>query len=208
MATHSSVLAWRIPGTEGPGGLLSMGSHRVRHNWSVLAAVRKHTQYYFRFYKFVEMCFMTQNVVFLGDCSGALEQCVFCWFWLGCKCPLGENGWWWCSGLSHICAGFLTMSSSTMWGVLNSPPIIVCLFLLSVVRSLWDFRSLTMDWTQARRSESAEPQPPGNSLLSVFCFVHFESLMLGECTFIIALPSWWIDFYHHVKPSSINNAKK
>ena len=38
MATHSSVLAWRIPGTGEPGGLLSMGSHRVRHNWSDLAA--------------------------------------------------------------------------------------------------------------------------------------------------------------------------
>ena len=32
MASHSSVLAWRIPGTEEPGGLLAMGSHRVRHN--------------------------------------------------------------------------------------------------------------------------------------------------------------------------------
>ena len=32
MATHSSVLAWRIPGTAEPGGLLSMGSHRVRHD--------------------------------------------------------------------------------------------------------------------------------------------------------------------------------
>ena len=32
MATHSSVLAWRIPGTGEPVGLLSMGSHRVRHN--------------------------------------------------------------------------------------------------------------------------------------------------------------------------------
>ena len=38
MATHSSVLAWRIPGTAEPGGLLSMGSHRVRHDWSNLAA--------------------------------------------------------------------------------------------------------------------------------------------------------------------------
>ena len=38
MATHSSVLAWTIPGTGEPGGLLSMGSHRVRHNWSDLAA--------------------------------------------------------------------------------------------------------------------------------------------------------------------------
>ena len=38
MATHSSVLAWRIPGTGEPGGLLSMGSHRIGHDWSDLAA--------------------------------------------------------------------------------------------------------------------------------------------------------------------------
>ena len=39
MATHSTVLAWRIPGTGQPGGLPSMGSHRVGHDWSDLAAV-------------------------------------------------------------------------------------------------------------------------------------------------------------------------
>ena len=38
---HSSILAWRIPGMEEPGGLPSMGSHRVGHDWSDLAA-RKH----------------------------------------------------------------------------------------------------------------------------------------------------------------------
>ena len=38
MATHSSVLAWRIPGTGELGGLPSMESHRVGHNWSDLAA--------------------------------------------------------------------------------------------------------------------------------------------------------------------------
>ena len=37
MATHSSVLAWRIPGTGEPGGLPSMGSYRVGHDWSDLA---------------------------------------------------------------------------------------------------------------------------------------------------------------------------
>ena len=37
MASHSSVLAWRIPGTGKPGGLPSMGSHRVGHDWSNLA---------------------------------------------------------------------------------------------------------------------------------------------------------------------------
>ena len=38
MTTHSSVLAWRIPGMGEPGGLPSLGSHRVGHNWSDLAA--------------------------------------------------------------------------------------------------------------------------------------------------------------------------
>ena len=38
MATHSSILAWRIPGTGEPGGLPSVGSHRVGHDWSDLAA--------------------------------------------------------------------------------------------------------------------------------------------------------------------------
>ena len=38
MATHSSVLAWRIPVMGEPSGLPSMGSHRVRHDWSDLAA--------------------------------------------------------------------------------------------------------------------------------------------------------------------------
>ena len=38
MATHSSILASKIPGTEEPGGLLSMGSHRIGHNCSDLTA--------------------------------------------------------------------------------------------------------------------------------------------------------------------------
>ena len=38
MATHSGILAWRIPGMVEPGGLPSTGSHRVGHDWSDLAA--------------------------------------------------------------------------------------------------------------------------------------------------------------------------
>ena len=41
MATHSSVLAWRIPGTGESGGLPSMGLHRVGHDWSNLAAAAR-----------------------------------------------------------------------------------------------------------------------------------------------------------------------
>ena len=43
MATHSSVLAWRIPGMGEPGGLPSLGSHRVGHDWSDLAAAAEVT---------------------------------------------------------------------------------------------------------------------------------------------------------------------
>ena len=39
MAAHSSILAWRIPWAEEPGGLLSTGSHRVSHDWSDLACM-------------------------------------------------------------------------------------------------------------------------------------------------------------------------
>ena len=45
MATHSSVLAWRIPGTAEPDGLLSMGSHRVGHDCSDLAAAAEVTDH-------------------------------------------------------------------------------------------------------------------------------------------------------------------
>ena len=44
VATHSSILAWRIPGTAEPSGLPSMGSHPVRHDWSDLAAAASNTQ--------------------------------------------------------------------------------------------------------------------------------------------------------------------
>ena len=46
MAPHSSTLAWRIPGMAEPGGLLSMGSHRVGHDWSDLAAAYINTSFH------------------------------------------------------------------------------------------------------------------------------------------------------------------
>ena len=49
MAPHYSTLAWKIPGTAEPGGLPSMGSHRVRHDWSDLAAAMRGKGYLSRF---------------------------------------------------------------------------------------------------------------------------------------------------------------
>ena len=49
MATHSSVLAWRIPGMGKTGGLPSMGSHRVSHDWSDLAAAEHILKVFIKF---------------------------------------------------------------------------------------------------------------------------------------------------------------
>ena len=51
MATHSSVLAWRLSGMGEPGGLPSMGLHRVRHDLSDLAAAAAASQFYLQFLK-------------------------------------------------------------------------------------------------------------------------------------------------------------
>ena len=52
MATHSSILAWRIPWTEGPGRLQSVGSQRVGHNWATSTPTKKWmvglTSFYFK----------------------------------------------------------------------------------------------------------------------------------------------------------------
>ena len=52
MATLSSVLAWRIPGIGEPGGLPSMGSHRVGHDWSDLAAAAAAAAWYIILHSF------------------------------------------------------------------------------------------------------------------------------------------------------------
>ena len=56
IAIHSSILAWRIPGTEEPGGLPSMGSHRVRHDWSDLAAAASLPHSIVFLYFFLHLC--------------------------------------------------------------------------------------------------------------------------------------------------------
>ena len=82
MATHSSVLACRIPGTGEPGGLPSMGSHRVGHDWSDLAAaaVADHqTLFKDSFYDSISYWFSAQRV---------LGSSAWVWMTLYIKCQL------------------------------------------------------------------------------------------------------------------------
>ena len=63
MATHSSVLAWRIPGTREPGGLPSMGSHRVGQDWRDLAAaVALNMEVVGIFHSFVGLGYLYQSL--------------------------------------------------------------------------------------------------------------------------------------------------
>ena len=62
MAAHSSILAWRIPGTVEPGGLLSMGSHRVGHDLTAAAAV------HFWMVEKTFCFFSVRNPLFLINC--------------------------------------------------------------------------------------------------------------------------------------------
>ena len=93
MAIHSSVLAWRIPGMGEPGGLPSMGSHRVEHYWNDLAAAAPIYNYY-------------QNLPLPGECM--LNRFSRVWLlatlWtVACQAPLwdspGKNTGVGCRGL-------------------------------------------------------------------------------------------------------------
>ena len=71
MATHSSILAWRIPMEEEPGGLQSMGSQRVRHDW-VTKPSTQHNVYIRRIEEMV--CKITYNNSFYSLCGGPLGK--------------------------------------------------------------------------------------------------------------------------------------
>ena len=89
MATHSSVLAWRIPGTGEPGGLLSMWSHRVRHDWSDLAAAAK---------TWARGCLASQKACclekeLLAGAGPGIPREKFCIFILSRDCRQCHQGW-------------------------------------------------------------------------------------------------------------------
>ena len=73
MATHSSVLAWRVPGTGEPGGLPSMGSHRVGHDWSDSSSSRSSSSLKTR----GERMYLTVILIHCHDITSATNTMVF-----------------------------------------------------------------------------------------------------------------------------------
>jgi len=84
IATLSSVLAWRIPGTAGPGGLLSLGLHRVGHDWSDLAvaAVSEKTLNDILFPNITDAYYINSTDKEKPK-SSFIPQFVFFYFWPG-----------------------------------------------------------------------------------------------------------------------------
>ena len=137
MAPHSSVLAWRIPGTGEPGGLPSMGSHRVRHDWSYLAAaaaasylsielipkvVCKRKPYKPTKMKFKETCpyYFRVTRLFLKKAWGSVTNLLH---W---KLPLGlEMSFHICVSLS-VWGQLRLLSSNSFWKSIAFPPDNVC----------------------------------------------------------------------------------
>ena len=72
MATHSSVLAWRIPGTAEPGGLPSVGLHIVGHDWSDLEQQQQQQQFYYYWDHFVISISITKSLDFLTKTDSTL----------------------------------------------------------------------------------------------------------------------------------------
>ena len=88
MATHSTVLAWRISGMAEPGGLPSMGSHRVRHDWSNLAAAAacRHVMPY------KAECYKGSGIISQGSTQGLVLKTVFVLECAGFEQPRSVEG--------------------------------------------------------------------------------------------------------------------
>ena len=113
MATHSSVLAWRIPRTGEPGGLPSVGLHRVRHDWSDLAAAAFYNET-----RILKLLWSHKIIRSTIRCVEKMEH----WFLPSLSELLHEShltDWWGCrrlanwSYLCHCCSHFCVFCQVT-----------------------------------------------------------------------------------------------
>ena len=109
MATHSSVLAWRIPGTGEPDGLPSMGSHRVGHDWSDLAATVAAAGVHWR-----DWCWGWNYNTLATSCEELTHwKRLWCWEWLGAG-EGDDRGWdGWMASLTRW--AWVWVNSGSWW---------------------------------------------------------------------------------------------
>ena len=108
MATHSSILAWRIPWTEEASGIQSIGSQRVGHDWSGLVCISYISNFdmlnflclkgffYFPFYFFFNSLIIQECVVITQICNFYICEFFICcyWFLVSLHCAHKINSMW------------------------------------------------------------------------------------------------------------------
>ena len=125
MAAHSRILAWRIPWTEEPGGLRSIGSQRVGHDWSNLAYTRAHTGNPQNSVSSLDLSF-NSKLVYLVDISSSslnvFSRKIECYMWkTELLIPMNTSSI--SSSQSISCCCLVTKSCLTLCESMNySPP--------------------------------------------------------------------------------------
>ena len=157
MATHSSVLAWRISGTGEPGGLSSMGSHRVGHNWSDAAAAA---------YVCVLMKSSVNDVVIkltlAAVCAQLLQYCPTLCDPMDCSLP----------------------GSSCPWNSPGKSTGVGCHVLLQGIFLTQGFHA-PLGMSPAQQAESLLLSHPGSPApISIFPIMHNGSNMIEVCVLI------------------------
>ena len=149
MATHSSVLAWRITGTDEPGGLPCMGSYRVRHDWSDLAAAAEPIN---------SECFIIQGIVShviltlhftfrMAECSPRL-----CFLWKTVKLTVGPKkfiilGIEFCGYCLYVTSSIITCSSGLLC---TAEEVVHCPAPERVIHIASDLNSILWSWAAFR----------------------------------------------------------
>ena len=136
MATHSSVLAWRIPGMGKPGGLPSMRSHRVGHDWSDLAAAAA-----------------AISILFFFNCSTVALQCYisFC-------CTIK-----WISYMYTHTPSFLSLPSPHTTSLGHHKALSWAVWAMLYCRTHYIFYMIVYIWQSYSPNSSYPPLPPSVS---------------------------------------------
>ena len=156
MATHSGVLAWRIPGTGETGGLPSMGWHRVGHDWSNLAAAASRTRvrvdniYWVSMENLASCWHLTYTIWFNGALNNRMEKAgdANSWDWF--------NSPW--SGLSWFSPVPLFV---TLWTVACQTPM-----------SMWSLQARILEWVGKLSSRILEVESESRSVVSDSLWFH------------------------------------
>ena len=159
LETHSSILAWRIPWTEEPDGLQSMGSQRVRHDWSDLAFMHAQSNSTWITLGF-SFCFLLKPLVNSGQPNSHHSFMLICsitvYIYSSFRVVI-------CLFFNSICP-FSILSSAVelypqmpRYNEINSLGIsILLLLLLALWNGMQDLSSSTRDWIYAPSSGSME----------------------------------------------------